>query len=376
MKRRAVIGLGFGDEGKGVVTDYLCSQNPDSTTVMRFSGGHQCAHTVVVDGIEHVFANFGSGTLRGCPTYWSEYCTFEPTGFIKEYNILKEKGINPCIYIHDNCKVTTPEDIVANWKEANNNHGTTGTGFWKTIERNQAGITLSISDILNNRHGKKRSNVMEYYKHIVGNDASITLGIDFHGSLTKLERILNESVFLSNVYPTDKDIVFEGNQGLLLDKDIGFFPHVTPSKTNLNNIFKLGYELDEVYLVTRAYQTRHGNGPMSNEDKTLNIIEVHEKATKENQFQGKLRKTILDLDLLKKGVDEGINETCERREITKNLVVTCLDQIKGKPTLTHNKKLIEFDTIKNFIKYIGKALGIDGKLHGNWSKYSNTIQVI
>ena len=84
----AVVGLGFGDEGKGLVTDYLCSKNPGSTLVVRTSGGHQVGHTACRDGYKHMFANFGSGTLLCCPTYWDKRCTFEPTGFVKEHGIL------------------------------------------------------------------------------------------------------------------------------------------------------------------------------------------------------------------------------------------------------------------------------------------------
>ncbi len=76
MSNRAVIGLGFGDEGKGVVTEYLCSQDPEHTVVVRFSGGQQAGHKVCKGDTEHIFSNFGSGTLSGCPTYWSEHCTF------------------------------------------------------------------------------------------------------------------------------------------------------------------------------------------------------------------------------------------------------------------------------------------------------------
>ena len=68
----AVIGLGFGDEGKGSVVSYL-TKACDSTIVARFSGGHQVGHTVCTNNTRHVFSNFGSGTLNGTPTYWSKF---------------------------------------------------------------------------------------------------------------------------------------------------------------------------------------------------------------------------------------------------------------------------------------------------------------
>jgi adenylosuccinate synthase len=94
--RKAVIGLGFGDEGKGMFTDYLCSQLPDAM-VVRFSGGHQAGHTVEYKNKRHVFANFGSGSLRGNPTYWSKHCTVEPLGLFNELDILNRRGVLPSI---------------------------------------------------------------------------------------------------------------------------------------------------------------------------------------------------------------------------------------------------------------------------------------
>ena len=149
MSTSAVIGLGFGDEGKGVVTDFLCSRDPGSTQVVRFSGGHQCGHKVIKDDVEHVFASFGSGTLRGCPTFWSRHCTFDPVGFWKEYALLQEKGVVPRIHIHPECPVTTIYDVYANRHAVEVEHGTTGTGFFQTKKRHfQNGVKLDAADLI------------------------------------------------------------------------------------------------------------------------------------------------------------------------------------------------------------------------------------
>jgi len=138
--RHAVIGLGFGDEGKGMVTSYLSSyyNNP---LVVRYSGGHQAGHTVVHEGVKHTFANFGSGTLQGCPTYWSEYCTVEPVGLLKELSVLVDKmgdDFDMKLYIHNECPVTTPFDIFHNQKlEKEKIHGSCGVGFGDTLEREE-----------------------------------------------------------------------------------------------------------------------------------------------------------------------------------------------------------------------------------------------
>jgi len=90
MRKKAciVVGLGYGDEGKGLTTDFLCGQSK-FPLVIRFNGGHQAGHTVVTkDGVRHVFSSFGAGTLRNAPTYWSRYCTFSPAYLLYELESL------------------------------------------------------------------------------------------------------------------------------------------------------------------------------------------------------------------------------------------------------------------------------------------------
>ena len=93
----AVIGANFGDEGKGLMTDYFCSQNKKSLNI-RFNGGAQAGHTVVTpDGKRHVFSHIGSGTFSGADTYLSEFFTLNPIMFMKEHSIIPECEI----YISD-----------------------------------------------------------------------------------------------------------------------------------------------------------------------------------------------------------------------------------------------------------------------------------
>ncbi len=93
-----VIGLGFGDEGKGITTDFLAKQNPESI-VIRFSGGQQAAHTVMIGDQKHVHSSFASGALRGLPSYYSEHCTIHPLFLYNEREELKEKNANLDLYI-------------------------------------------------------------------------------------------------------------------------------------------------------------------------------------------------------------------------------------------------------------------------------------
>jgi len=364
----AVIGLGFGDEGKGLVTDYLCRKDPSPKLVFRFSGGHQCGHNVWNEKTSHIFCNFGSGTLVDCPTYWSRYCTFEPIGFIKEYTILKEKKITPKIFIHPDCRVTTPFDITANWNSDEITHGTTGTGFFKTITRHKK-IPLSVADLFYATVLQmKLTTIKDYY------DGAPLEGYgtwEFNKAITTLQELIQKNiVVITDRVPLFENIIFEGSQGLLLDQNIGFFPHVTPSNIGVTNILEMGYTLDSVYLVTRAYQTRHGNGPMTNENLTLKI-KAPKETNQENRFQGKFRTSVLDLDLL----EYAVNKAFYGNHISRNIVVTCLDHLSNY-SLTYKNELRNFKTRKEFISFIGLVLKIDGTLFGCDGHFSSCLNSI
>lgn len=381
MPNAAVIGLGFGDEGKGAVTDWLCSQDQTHTSVVRFSGGHQAAHTVNIAGAEHVFSNFGSGTLRGCPTYWGPQCTFDPVGFCRELEVLKGTEactLVPSVFVNPQCRVVTPYDVLANHTSPERAHGTTGTGFWKTIERNQNGVTLTFQELIELSSNTpitpfriKMAEISRYY-NLCG-EGSPFLN-DFYNAVIQVTKLLSRRVVVIGDTPPLGNVVFEGSQGLLLDKDIGFFPHVTPSKTNLANILSMGcLPPKELYLVTRAYQTRHGAGPMTNEGLPLDAEEAYESATKHNPFQGSLRRTVLDLHLLRYAVEKGVDADCAKYGITKNLVVTCLDQMVTL-SLTDGKGVETFKTREGFVEKIAKSLGIGGAAYTNTSPRFGNIK--
>ncbi len=362
----AIIGLGHGDEGKGVVTEYLCSQAPNSTIVIRFSGGQQAGHKVCKDSTEHIFSQFGSGTLSGCPTYWSNYCTFEPTGFWKERTILEGKGIHPRFYIHPDCAVTTPYDVFAN-REMEREDGTCGTGFYRTKQRHfRDGLTLTVHDLVSMSLSQLRYRLMEIQR-------------DYES-----EKLQEESIFLDCVasirhwpaltvtetIPNYRHLVFEGSQGLMLDEHIGHMPHCTPSDVTPRNAMEIA-ELDEVWLVTRAYQTRHGTGPMTNTEHPLCLINTEKETNTHNEYQGEFRKTVLDLDQLIHAKTEGIDKIIQPSTRV-NLVITCIDQLSsGKVTL--GGEVIINNNMKEFARLIADSLKINGDLYTNTSPYSTTI---
>lgn len=357
----AVIGLGFGDEGKGLVTDYLCSRSPNPI-VVRFSGGHQAGHTVVFNGLRHIFSNFGSGTLRGIPTYWSKYCTVEPIGLTNEFHILKKKGISPIIYIDRKCPVTTPYDIHQNHDlHEISKHGTCGVGFGATIQREENYYSLLFEDLYYPSILKiKLDAIQRYYGSHPDTDK-------FMSRIYEITQ--NSKIILSDGIPEYSDIIFEGSQGLLLDQNIGFFPHVTRANTGSKNLLTMGYS-PELFLITRAYQTRHGNGPMTNENISHNISVNSKETNITNKYQGEFRRSLLDIDVLLYGISK---DNYIRESPSRTLVITCVDHIKEEYKFTYKGEIVRCNNKSDFIEKISVLLNIKNVLISESDESKNII---
>ena len=308
-----VIGAGFGDEGKGLTTSFLCSQTKNPL-VVRFNGGHQAGHTVVYEGKHHIFSGFGSGSLQGVPTYWSEYCTFYPCSFLREFKLLD----NPVIYVNPLCPVTTPFDIDFNRSsEKVKKHGSVGMGFGATLQRQEDYYKLFVQDLyVESVLIAKLEGIAKYYKAENAKE-EIEYFVESVREVKNIIKLSNNSIM--KIY----NPIFEGAQGILLDMDFGFFPNVTRSNTTSKNALSL-HPSQEVYYVTRSYLTRHGNGYLPNEKK-LNLINNENETNKTHAYQGEFRTAELDTSLLNYALhcDNHFSEG-----LKKNLVITCMDQFE------------------------------------------------
>ena len=352
---KIVLGLGFGDEGKGITTDFLCRQSFSKKIVIRFSGGQQCGHNVVIGEKTHVHSNFCSGTLRGIESYFSEHCTIYPITMNNESEVLQEKlGYYPKLYINPLAKLTTPADVLFNQiTEKNNKHGSCGLGVGATMKRvTDSPYQLYALDLFNKEIlERKLENIKKYYFDKL-NYQTFNGKDNFNNILLKeyLDSIdfliSNEVIVLRNYdYLNNFDeLIFEGSQGILLDKDHGIFPNVTYANTTSKNALEICKKLDikdiEIFYVTRCYQTRHGNGWMSN-NKEINLINTNDEINIFNEWQRDFRIGEIDFNLILQAMNI---DNCYSYEYKKNFVMTCLDQRPGFQLKDMPKVLKEFNT--------------------------------
>lgn len=352
---KAVIGANYGDEGKGLMTDYHAAPAGTAGIVVRFNGGAQAGHTVTTpEGARHVFSHFGSGSLAGAVTFLSRHVVCHPTMFFKEAAALETAGLPalPPVFVDGRAPVSTPYDILINQiaerHRGNGRHGSCGMGFGETIERNLVpGFGLSVADL---RHGAgyllhRLSAIRDDYVPArlaaLGIPALDAQAAEWLASDAAMQRFAHEAMrFRRATHAAGPDVlaeyaqvVFEGAQGLLLDQDRGAFPYVTRSHTGIRNALDVAAEagigaLDVTY-VSRAYLTRHGAGPLPNELPGKPYAGIQDSTNIPNEFQGALRFAHLDLDLLERSIRADFADALLYPGVaaTLNLALSCLDQV-------------------------------------------------
>ena len=377
----SVIGLGYGDEGKGVTVDYLCSKyDPEDVYVVRHSGGHQVGHTVMIYNTIHEFRHFGAGTMRGVPTIWSKRCTVSPFGFRQERDILLGKKIYPKLFVHSLCPVTTLYDIAYN-RTYNRERGifnSVGVGFSSTLIRHET-VPLYVSDLhfkqvlqnklnsINKHYYDKcqKEGVWKSFKDELAILIEQSNGIDF---LDDCDYFIDNIVTYQDGFdPFVKNVVFEGNQGILLDKNHGFYPNVTHGTTTNATLKDWTNEVVDTWYPTRIYSTRHGDGPFFMDGKLdVELRNTEHESNHNNNHQGVFRYAPLNIDLLQYAllVDQLYVKT--RRQ---HVVVTCFDQLDSQ----HAPYCIKDELCKgDVMAELEKSLDWV-KLYVNASPRSNTV---
>ena len=316
-----VVGLLFGDEGKGTTVDYLASINDEVNAVVRFSGGAQTAHNVITpNGNHHTFAQFGSATFQGIRTLLTKYMLVNPLGMAREADKLEKLlGYDPfnIAFISENALLTTPLHSATNKQReiarGASRHGSCGQGIGETqYYANHNFSAPRIGDLKNLALLKTK---LETYKVFAENEVGTLAPYapDIDDLISSYEALLKGRPF--NIVNDEWILeelkrgynIFEGSQGILLDEELGFHPNTTWSTVTTANALQLAEEAGlpkpNVIGVTRSYTTRHGAGAFpsefSDEEWIKTYPELHNKMGK---FQGGWRGGYLDLELLEYAV--------------------------------------------------------------------------
>lgn len=351
-KADVIIGANFGDEGKGLVTDFCASAFGEDATVVRFNGGAQAGHTVTTpDGARHIFSHFGSGSFVGAATYLSRYFVCHPMLFKKEHTVLSALVSRLRVFVDPRAYITTPYDLMINQLAEESRgaarHGSCGMGFGETIERcENSAYALTYADLLNSADLKTRlRHIRDTWVPARLAQLGITqvspqwqerLSADYiidgwmHDAAFFLDATASAPAgWLAN---RNAGLVFEGAQGLLLDQTRGHFPHVTRSHTGIRNVLDIASEAGidhlRVHYITRAYLTRHGAGPLAGELAAPPYSGIVDATNIHNNWQGSLRFALLNADDLAQVIARDLSDAAQNRiEIETALAVTCLDQV-------------------------------------------------
>ncbi len=280
-KSVVILGTQWGDEGKGKIVDLLTDR---VACVVRFQGGHNAGHTLVIDGVKTALHLIPSGILRdGVKCLIGNGVVLAPDALLKEMAMLEERGVpvRDRLRLSPACPLILPYHValdkareVARGKAA---IGTTGRGIGPAYEDKVARRGLRLGDLFHReRFASKLGEVLDYHNFALKHyykaetldfqkllDETMEMGEDLKPMVADVTEILHQHRLAGD------NILFEGAQGTLLDIDHGTYPFVTSSNTSAGGTATgSGFGplfLDYVMGITKAYTTRVGSGPFPTE---------------------------------------------------------------------------------------------------------------
>ena len=348
-----VVDLGYGDQGKGTVTDFLVRAR-GAHTVVRYNGGAQAGHNVVTDdGRHHTFALFGAGMfVPGVETWLTAHVAVQPWAMVVEAAHLARVGVTDAFA---RTRIAAEAPVITPFHRASNRlrerargegrHGSCGMGVGEAVRDARTlgdADVLRVSDLfdgavvrakLRRVQERKRSELQaELGDRGIACEDATTLSdgamVDVYAGLlagfVAAARVVDGAA-LAEVLRRPGAVVFEGAQGVLLDEWRGFHPHTTWSTCTAENALgalrEHGYEGSVTrWGVVRAYATRHGAGPMVTEDAGLSA-RVRDPHNRDDGWQGGFRVGWFDAVATRYAME--VNGGVDA------LAVTCVDRLRG-----------------------------------------------
>lgn len=280
-KNVVILGTQWGDEGKGKIVDLLTDQ---VSHVVRFQGGHNAGHTLVIDGKKTVLHLIPSGILRDSVTcYIGNGVVLAPDALLKEIEELEAKGypVRERLRLSPACPLILPYHVALDQarelKRGASKIGTTGRGIGPAYEDKVARRGLRLDDLSDvESFTQKLEEIIEFHNFSLKNYYHHD-GVDFDAVLAEclcmreelLPMMADVTALLHAAREAGESILFEGAQGSLLDIDHGTYPYVTSSNTTAGGA-AAGSGVGPCYLdyvlgITKAYTTRVGSGPFPTE---------------------------------------------------------------------------------------------------------------
>lgn len=328
----ALLGLGFGDCGKGRFVDHLCRVR-GAHTVVRFNGGAQAGHNVVHDdGRHHTFSQFGAGSFHaGVGTVLAHPVVVHPGALLVEHAALQRIGIGDAmarLLVDARCRVTTPFHQAAGrlreWARGAQAHGSCGVGVGETVRQSLQApqATLRYGDLL--RPAEALATLEAIREALRKEFADLPLPHQARQEQAALADPTLSRRWLAAVAPCVAQsppagvdaiaarlarpgtVLFEGAQGVLLDEWRGFHPHTSWSTVSTAAVDAVlhdaGLRAPVQYLgVLRSYLTRHGAGPLPTHDRALDALPEPHNA--DDGWQGAFRRGHPDAVLLRYALD-------------------------------------------------------------------------
>lgn len=276
-----VIGTQWGDEGKGKVVDWLTDH---AQGVVRFQGGHNAGHTLIIGGKKTILRLIPSGIMRPeVQVYIGNGVVLSPEALLSEIDELQSGGIDveSRLKISESCPLILDYHVAIDkareLKRGESKIGTTGRGIGPAYEDKVARRGLRVQDLFNPEQFKvKLAEVLEYHNFQLTqflNAEPVELDVVFEKAMALAPRIkamvADVPSLLQKANDEGQNLLFEGAQGALLDIDHGTYPYVTSSNC-LAGAASAGagvgpQKLQYVLGITKAYATRVGSGPFPTE---------------------------------------------------------------------------------------------------------------